>query len=47
MMDELQRELEDEVDDEGYTIEKTLILDAWKRFRPVNKADDDEGDGVS
>ncbi len=33
--------MEDENDEEGFTIEKQFILEAWKRFRPVNKADGD------
>jgi hypothetical protein len=29
LLDELQRQKDDEVDDEGYTIDKDLILEAW------------------
>lgn len=37
LLDEIQREQDEMADDEGYTIDKSLILQAWKRFRPVNK----------
>ena len=37
LLDELMRQKDDEIDDEGYTIDKNLILEAWARFRPVNK----------
>lgn len=43
MSDEIQRECDDEVDDEGYTIQKQLILEAWARFRPVNKTEEVNG----
>ena len=44
LVDELQREAEDDKPDEGYTIEKDLIVDAWKRFRPVNKIEEEVDD---
>ena len=37
LLDELQRQRDDKVDEEGYTIEADLIIKAWKRFRPVNE----------
>jgi hypothetical protein len=43
MSDEIQRECDDEVDDEGYTIPKQLVLEAWARFRPVNKTEEVDG----
>lgn len=36
LLEELQRQRDDINDEEGYTINKDLILQAWKRFRPVN-----------
>lgn len=37
LLDEIQRERDDEIDEEGYSVEKKLVIEAWKRFRPVNK----------
>lgn len=37
LLEELQRENDEHEPEEGYTIDKNLILKAWKRFRPVNK----------
>ena len=47
MLDELMREFDDEIDVEGYTIEKDLIVQAWTRFRPVNKPDKEQEGGQS
>ena len=41
LLEELQREKDEHEDEEGYTIDKNLILQAWKRFRPVNKQESD------
>jgi hypothetical protein len=45
MLDELLREFDDEIDVEGYTIDKDLIVEAWTRFRPVNKPDKEQEGG--
>ena len=37
LLEELQRQRDDKVEEEGYTIEADLIIKAWKRFRPVNE----------
>jgi len=39
LLDELQRQCDDDDDEEGYTLDKELILQAWCRYRPVNKPD--------
>jgi len=39
LLEELQTQNEEDEDEEGYTIDNGLILQAWKRFRPVNKQD--------
>ena len=39
LLEELQRQREDENDEEGFTIEKELIIEAWKRYRPLNLND--------
>jgi len=44
VVDELARQNDDDIGEEGYTIEKDLIVEAWKRFRPVNKAEEAEDD---
>lgn len=36
--------MDDEVDDEGYSLDKETIIEAWARFRPVNKTDEAESD---
>jgi hypothetical protein len=36
LLEENQRQKEEDNDEEGYTIDAELILRAWKRFRPVN-----------
>ena len=36
LLEEIQRQQEEDEDEEGYTIEQEMILRAWKRFRPVN-----------
>ena len=36
LLEEMHRQKEEDNDEEGYTIDKDLILRAWKRFRPVN-----------
>ena len=43
LLDELQRQKDDEIDEEGYTIDKDLIVEAWTRFRPVNKGEQEDG----
>ena len=42
LLEELQRQRDDKVEEEGYTIEADLIIKAWKRFRPVNE---EKGEG--
>ena len=36
LLEEIQRQQEEDNDEEGYTIDADLILRAWKRYRPVN-----------
>ena len=42
LLEELQRQQDDDEAEDGYTINKELILEAWKRFRPVNKDKQEE-----
>ena len=36
LLEDIQRQREEDEEEEGYTIEAPMILRAWKRFRPVN-----------
>ena len=40
LLEELQRQRDETDMEEGYTINADLIIEAWKRFRPVNLDDD-------
>ena len=42
LLEELQRQRDDKVEEEGYTINADIIIKAWKRFRPVNE---EKGEG--
>ena len=42
LLEEIQRQKEEDEEEEGYTIEAEMILRAWKRFRPVNIQEDAE-----
>jgi len=33
---------DDDIDEEGYSISLDLVVEAWRRFRPVNNQQDKE-----
>ena len=42
LLDEIERQIKDNNDEEGFTISTDLLFEAWKKFRPINKIADDE-----
>lgn len=36
LLDELMRVQDDDIDEEGYSVSLDLVVEAWRRFRPVN-----------
>ena len=42
LLDELMRVQDDDIDEEGYSISLDLVVEAWRRFRPVNNQQDKE-----
>jgi len=42
LLDELMRVQDDDIDEEGYSISLDLVVEAWRRFRPVNNQQEKE-----
>ena len=42
LLDELMRVQDDYIDEEGYSISLDLVVEAWRRFRPVNNQQEKE-----
>jgi hypothetical protein len=43
LLEELMRVQDDDIDEEGYSISLDLVVEAWRRFRPVNNQQEKEG----
>lgn len=41
LLEEIERQMKDGNDEEGFTISKSMIMEAWRKFRPINKPSDD------